>query len=255
MIPLTFHFAFYRGVNNWQWRDIHTLCLKSCLRNSGATRIIVHYDRDGDGVSWDQARALPLVEWRQVTFNSVINCHDVTDQCAITELYKLQTLWEEGGFFCDLDFVFLRAFDTLRDTRDLIGTQCKQKQKLALAIMGSCPGSPFIQEFLDLYRATWVPGKKFTDSPDIWNMAQRHQVTFLNRPAFYPVAMTNRTFWTGGAVCLRNSYAVHLWHSQRLLLTSGDLRLTVLKPVIEAVVDDLPTGTARALPPVILTFD
>ena len=255
MIPLTFHFVFYRGVNNWAWRDLHTLCLKSCQKLSGATGIIVHYDRDGEGVAWEAARALGQIEWRQRNFETIINGHTVTDQYAISEYNRLQILWEEGGFCCDLDFVFLKAFDTLRDTRDLIGTQCKQKQKLAFAIMASVPGSPFIQEFLEFYRATWTPGRKFTDTPDVWNMAQRHQVTFLNRPVFYPVAMTNRTFWTGGAVCLRNSYAVHLWFSLRPLLTSGDLRLTVLKHVVEAVIDDLPTGTARALPPVMLTFD
>lgn len=241
MIPLTFHFAFYRGATDWRWRDIHTLCLKSCQQHSGAAKIVVHYDRDDNGPDWDVARALGNIEWRQVNFPT---SPDTTDQYILCDLYRLRTLWEEGGFFCDLDFVFLKSFEKFRDATAVIGTQCKQKQRLSYAIVGSMPGSAFVRACLDEYH---------TSNP--WDLVQRHPVTVLGRPAFYPVAYSNTSFWRGGNVCLKNAHAIHLWAKQNPALTVTDLRKTVLSHSVESILGDRPRGVAQLLPGILLSFD
>ena len=255
---MTFHFAFYRGMTDWRWRDFHTLCLKSCQKLSGATRIVVHYDREDSGPLWDAARAIGGIEWRQSTFAATINGHPVHDQRLLCDVYRLQTLWEEGGFFCDLDFVFLKSFEKIRDAQAIIGTQCKQKKKLACGLMGCVPGAAFIRAYLDAYQ-TWEPDQQkhvWTYANCIpWDLSQKFPVTVLNRPTFYPVAWSNKTFWSGGKTCLKNAYAVHLWETLKPTLTVEDLRKTVLAPVLEQVLDDQPKGIAQLLPGILLTFD
>ncbi len=58
------HFSYYRGMRNYAWTELHTLCLMTCQLNAGADEIVVHYDRDGEGPDWEEARALPGIEWK-----------------------------------------------------------------------------------------------------------------------------------------------------------------------------------------------
>lgn len=258
MIPYTFHFAYYRGTTNWAWRDIHTLCLKSCQHFNPHAKIIVHYDRDGEGEWWEAARCLGHIEWRQSAFKPTINNHPVTDQRLIVDVFRLQTLWEQGGFFADIDFVFLKSFEPLRDNQAIIGTQCKQKQKLACGLMGCVPGSPYIRAYLDSYCA-WDPKQEkhvWTFANCIpWDLSFKFPVTVLSRPAFYPVAWSNKTFWTGAKTCLKNSYCLHLWETLKPTLTIQDLRRTDLNATVEAVMDGQPTGVVQFQSAAILHFD
>jgi len=254
-IPMTFHFTFYRGTKSWRWNDIHTLCLKSCQRYSGATRIVVHYDRTDDGSEWDTARAIGGIEWRQVTFPTTINGHPVGDQRISCDVYRLQTLWEEGGFYCDLDFVFLKSFEKFRDNHAIIGTQCRQKQKLACGLMGCVPGSSFIRAYLDSY-SEWVPADeievcKFANRVP-WELSQRHPVAVVPRSTFYPIAWTNRNFWSGGRAPLKNAHAFHLWQNLKPNVRVDDLRRTALEPYVESVLNEHPTGVVHMLRETIL---
>jgi hypothetical protein len=255
-----FHFTFFRGTKDWRWTDIHTLALKSCLRHSGAERAVVHYDKEDSGAAWDEARAMANVEWRQRTFEASINGHPVTDQRLVHDLHRLRTLWEEGGWYCDLDFVFLKSFEILRHNSAVIGTQCKQKSKLNCALVGAVPGSAFIGAYLakymdwhpDLEKSFWVPANTWP-----WELSQQFhtQCTVLPRPAFYAVAWSNRAFWKGGKTCLRNSYAVHLWETLHPDLTVEDLKKTVLEEHIRSLEADSSSGIARVLPGVTLTWE
>jgi len=258
LIPMVFHFAYYRGTTNWAWRDIHTLCLLTCKRYTGATKIVVHYDREGEGEWWEKARALGGIEWRQSSFTPTIAGHAVTDQRIICDVFRLQTLWEEGGFFCDLDFVFIKSFETFRDAQAVIGTQCPQKRKLACGLMGCVPGSTFIRAYLDSYQ-TWDPTqqKHWWIYANIipWNLSTQFPVMVLKRPTFYPVTWTNKTFWKGEKVSLKNAHAVHLWETLKPNLTVQELRQTILLPYLEEVLDDRPHTVAQFQGEAIIHFD
>ena len=255
---MVFHFTYFRGTTDWRWSDIHTLCLKSCQKMTGATQIVVHYDREDSGVDWDVARALGGIEWRQRNFEAVINGHPVKDQRLIHDTHRLRTLWEEGGWYCDLDFVFLKSFEKLRHNPAVIGTQCKQKSKLNCALIGAVPGAAFIGGYLakyqewspDLEKSFWIPANTWP-----WELSHRYPCEVLPRPAFYPVAWSNKSFWKGGKTCVKNSYAVHLWESMKPTLCVESLRSTVLSSHVEAVSDDRAVSTVNLLPAVTLTFD
>jgi hypothetical protein len=259
-IPMVFHFTYYRGSKDWRWTDIHTLCLKSCQAMTGATKLVVHYDREDSGVDWDAARALANVEWRQREFAASINGHPVTDQRLVHDLHRLRTLWEEGGWYCDLDFVFLKSMEILRHNAAVIGTQCKQKSKLNCALIGAVPGSAFIGAYLekymswtpDLEKTFWIPANNWP-----WELSQKFhtQCTVLPRPAFYAVAWSNKSFWKGGKTCLRNAYALHLWETLRPGMTVEDLRKTVLSDHLRNLDGETQSGVARLLPGVTLVWD
>lgn len=258
MIPLVFHFAYFRGKTNWQWMDFHTLCLQSCLSRANPERIIVHYDREGEGTAWEAARALPI-EWRQVTIADTINGFPVTDQRLWVDVYRLGVLQAEGGFFCDLDFVFLKNFEPLRHHTAIIGTQCKQKKKLACGLMGCVPGSAFIQAYLDAYKE-WSPAEekafwRFANNIP-WDLSLKHEVTVLPRVTFYPMAWSNKTFWTGAVPKLKQAYAIHLWESLHPELSMEVLMKTGLAEEIKRILKQ-PTASVGVITVTsgILSFD
>jgi hypothetical protein len=156
-----------------------------------------------------------------------------------------------------LDFVFLKAFNTLRDADAVIGTQCKQKSKLGCALIGCRPGSAFIKAYLDKYDE-WTPEQQkhiWTYANIIpWELAQRYPVMVLPRPAFYPVAWSNKSFWAGGKTCIKNSYAVHLWETLHPTATVADLRKTVLQAKVEEALGERTNCVVRHLPPIMVSF-
>jgi len=241
MIPFSFHFSFYRGEKKFVWRDIHTLCLRSCKQTTGAQKIIVHYDVSGEGLHWDEAVLIPGIEWRQADFSTTIHGHPVSDQRIICDLYRLHTLEKEGGFFADLDFVFLGSFETLRHNEAIIGTQCKSRKKLACGLMGSIPGAAFIRAYIEAYK-DWTPEeqKKFwkfaNDIP--WTLSEKYSVAVIPRPAFYPWCWSNKKFLQGGPINTKKSVAMHLWESLHPELTVEQLKTTCVGNSIREILGE-----------------
>jgi hypothetical protein len=241
MIPMVFHFAYFRGATDWPWLDFHTLCLKSCQSRSGAEKIIVHYDRDGEGAAWDAAKAIPNIEWRVATTFYELNGHPLTDQRVMVDYYRLQILYNEGGFFCDLDFMFLKNMTALRHSPAVIGTICQQKKKLGCGLMACVPGSEFIKAYIESYK-DWNPAeqKKVWVFASVvpWMLSLKHPVTVLKRSAFYPLAWSNKTFWLGQPINIKNSYCIHLWESGHPHMTVPLLMNTCLAPEIAKVMGE-----------------
>jgi len=258
MIPMVFHFAFIRGATDWPWLDFHTLCLKSCVARCGAARIVVHYDRDGAGADWDAARAIPDIEWRAVAPFYELNGHPLTDQRVMVDYYRLQVLYNEGGFFCDLDFMFLKNFTALRHYPAVIGTICQQKKKLGCGLMGAVPGSDFIKAYIESYK-DWNPAeqKKVWVFASVipWQLSLTHPVMVLKRSAFYPLAWSNKTFWLGQAINMRDSYCVHLWESGHPQMTVPLLMKTCIAPEISKVLGEPMVPSIVQVRSGLLSFD
>jgi hypothetical protein len=241
MIPMVFHFAFFRGATNWPWLDFHTLCLKSCQVRSGAEKIIVHYDLEGEGEAWEAAKAIPNIEWRVASTFYELNGHPLTDQRVMVDYYRLQVLYNEGGFFCDLDFMFLKNMTALRHSPAVIGTICQQKKKLGCGLMACVPGSEFIKAYIESYK-DWNPAeqKKVWVFASVvpWLLSLKHPVTVLKRSAFYPLAWSNKTFWLGQPINIKNSYCIHLWESGHPHMTVPLLMNTCLASEIAKVMGE-----------------
>ena len=252
MIPMLFHFAYLGG----DWQDYHTLCLKSCKTRSGATRVVVHYDREGSGAAWEAAKAIQGIEWRQVTIEWSINGHSVSDLHSMTDYYRLQVLLAEGGFFCDLDFVFLKEFNALRHYPAVIGVQCKQKMKLSCGLLGAIPDSTFIKAYIESYK-DWTPEEKTVTFANVvpWRLSQEYPVQVIPRSAFYPVAWSNKTFWQGQPVPLKNSYAIHLWEALHPDLSVDMLKRTCLSADIAKITGEPSKPAVVQVREGLLSFD
>lgn len=236
MIPNVFHFSFFRGPKMFAWRDIHTLCLQTCKNNAGADRIVVHYDIPGEGPAWEEAKSMTCVEWRQVEPDWKVNGHQVTDQRIFCDVYRLKTLLAEGGFYCDLDFLFFKSFYDLRRYRAVIGTQCKAKCKLACGLMGAQPNAEFIEAYLEMYNQ-WTPEQEkqwWTYANSIpWNLAYIYPVTVLDRSVFYPWAWSDKKFLKGAKIRFEQSLAIHLWEHLHPTMTVEDLKATCIGELIK----------------------
>lgn len=256
MIPLIFHFAYFRGKTNWEWRDFHTVCLQTCKGRATPEKIVVHYDRDGEDPDWEAAKDIPGIEWRKVVPSPCINGFPVSDQRLWCDVYRLDVLIREGGFFCDLDFVFLKSFQELSHNVAVIGTQCSQKKKLACGLIASVPGGSFVKAYKEAYDA-WTPkeAKKFWTYANVvpWELSFKHPITVLKRNAFYPVAWSNKTFWNGESFLFESSYAVHLWETLHPELCVPQLMETCLGPTIQSICD--PKPVVGKLPGGSVSFD
>jgi len=208
MIPMVFRFCYYREN---AFTDVHLLCLRSCQQFTNAHRVVVHYNGNGEGPHWDTARALPGVEW----------IHDAEEGLD----FRLRTLEREGGFFAELDFVFLKSFEALRHHKAVIGIQSLDKQKLCSALIGAVPGCAFIKACIG------------ASEDELWNIAKTQDVHVVRRPVFYPLCWSNRTFFKGKQISLKNSVAIHLWEPLHPDLTVEALGRTVLGPVIKEIID------------------
>jgi hypothetical protein len=222
-----------------------------------AQRIIVHYDRADEGDQWEIATSIPGIEWRKADFSTTINGHPVTDQRIICDMYRLNTLNAEGGFFCDLDFVFLKSFETIRHHEAVIGTQCKAKQKLCCALMGCVPGSAFIRAYIDAY-TEWTPAEQKTfwnyANSVPWELAKTQPVHVLPRTTLYPLCWSNKTFFRGETINIKNSLCMHLWETLNPTLTVADLQKTILRPVIEELTGQPAQTPVLILPGRLLSF-
>lgn len=240
-IPDTIHFTYFRGPKNWAWRDIHTLCLLSAVRNA-QLKPVVHYDREGEGYWWETARKIPGVTWRPALYFGTVNGHAVSDQRLPHDYFRLKRLEEEGGVYSDLDFIFLKDMRPLLQNEVFIGTQNTEKKKLACGLIGAVPGAAFVREYRRVYD-NWKPEheRKFWQFANSipWDLSLTHPCTVLPRRAFYPWPWSNKTFLKGQELNLGKSYAIHLWESLHPDLTTEDLASVAVSPWVRPLMAEL----------------
>lgn len=235
----------------WKWRDIHTVALITAHEFGKFEKLVVHEDTPGEGPWYEYARLLPYVEWRRTTFPDHINDFPVQDQRILADVHRLQVLITEGGFYADLDFVFLQSFAPLLQHAAVIGTQNTQKKKLNCALLGSTPGHDFFINYLQAYE-NWTP----TDEKKFWSFAntvpyqlsREVPITVLPVQAFYPVAWSNDSFFAGHPHNLKDAYACHLWESLHPHLCADKLLSTAANPQVKhalEIVDALITKKCK----------
>lgn len=255
-IPNVCHFSYFRGPTMWKWRDVHTVALITAHEFGKFEKLVVHEDTPGEGTWYEYARQLPYVEWRRTTFPTHINEHPVKDQRILADLHRLQVLITEGGFYADLDFVFLAPMTDLLKHDAVIGVQNQQKKKLNCAMLGSAPAHDFFIHYLDAYDS-WTPTdeKKFWSFANTvpWRLSEEIPITVLPTQAFYPVAWSNESFFNGIPHNLSNAYACHLWETLHPALTADKLLKTSVAPQVKhalEVVDSMIASKSK-----ILTFE
>ena len=256
MIPLHFHFNYLQGTGNFPWRELYTLSLISCHEMTSAVKIVVHYDKPGDGPHWNEAFALPYVEWKLVTPIDVINGHKVSDCRVLSDYLRLKILLEEGGFHSDLNFIFIRNFELLRHNTAVIGEQLPRTHKLNNSLLGAVPNCLFIKAYLSHYDCHWTPKelKKIHNFRRVIpsNLSTRYTITVLPKKNLYPIACSTKSFFEEAQVCLKDSYAVCLWN--RLDITKEKLTKSVIAKNIRIIFEGYSSKIQLGLD-VMLRFD
>jgi hypothetical protein len=76
-----------------------------------------------------------------------------------------------------------------------------------------------------------------------WNLSKEYAVYVLPRMTFYPVAWSNKSFWTGAVPKLKNSYAIHLWETLHPELNMEVLSKTGLGEEIRRILNHPPISS------------
>jgi hypothetical protein len=124
--------------------------------------------------------------------------------------------------------------------------------------MGCVPGSAFMRAYLDAYK-DWTPKeqqKVWTFANIIpWKLSLEHPVCVLPRVVFYPVAWSNKSFWTGAVPKLKNAFALHLWETLHPELSMETLGKTGLAAEIQRILQPAAKESAVSFRSGILSFD
>lgn len=204
MIPYIIRFMYHSK----KWIELYTLSLKSCLFHCNPVKVIVYYEHEGTGPAWEEARTLENVEFKQVEVK------DVGDPETSNDLFKLKTLYDEGGFFLSLNFIFIKSFEFLKNFKSCIAIQCKSKKKVSYLCIGSEPQSAFIKDILKSYD-DWTPLEKHNyvkyANFQPWEIAVKHCVYMIPRPIMFPWCASNKIFFLGLNIGLKQSLAIYIW--------------------------------------------
>jgi hypothetical protein len=123
--------------------------------------------------------------------------------------------------------------------------------------MGAVPGATFIQAYREAYKY-WTPSeqKKFWNFANIipYTLSKLHPITVLPRKIFYPLAWSNKTFWAGKPVCLKDSVAIHLWNHLNPDMSKASLMKSGLADVITEIYNGIPP-TVSCAPGKTLSFE
>ncbi len=129
----------------------------------------------------------------------------------LSDLMRLEVVYQQGGFYVDSDIVLLRSVDSLRQSPFVVGTE--DGYLLTNAFFGAVPQSPVLADLideLDQNEVDWkVPGD-MTTGPRFFlrELKWRADVDVLPRETFYPYFPSTRPLpprlWT---------YGTHLWVS------------------------------------------
>jgi hypothetical protein len=198
----------------------------------------LYYDKEGSGPAWDEAKSLEYVTFHAITLPTTVNGHSIEDHLEFRiNLFKLETLQAKGGIFCDLEFLFLRSFEYLKQYKAIMSVQCKTKKKLSFACIGAEANSLFIFELLEEYR-NWTPQERnsmrYTHFLP-WHISQKHGVYLIQRPLLFPWCISNRTFFMGPNAGTKKAIAVYMWPSQCKSMTLESLRVSNLSDIIERI--------------------
>lgn len=135
---------------------------------------------------------------------------------------RLWALEREGGVYLDTDVELLRPLDPLLDTGAFLGFQRREEVPgwVNNAVLGACPGHPFLTECLELTTAAWRERREMMLSPHVTTQVLRRHglahygsqrlgdITIHAVEAFYPFSWLE----TYSPTCISaDTWAIHHW--------------------------------------------
>jgi hypothetical protein len=141
MIPTIFHFIYGFNKNDSlkPFPLAYFLAVQSAARINNPQEILFHYQYEPRGQWWDAIK--PLITRNQLTAPKQFMGRPLYHFAHQADVIRLQTLFESGGIYLDLDTICVKPFSELLENRFVIGKELhvpyvpknyRQKIKLAL---------------------------------------------------------------------------------------------------------------------------
>jgi len=159
-IPNVFHFVFGLKRQTEPFHLMYYLCLESCLQVNRPDAVFFHHHFEPYGEWWERIK--PKLQLRHIALERFVADYDYADPriaafryAHMSDFARLRILHDEGGFYADIDTLFLRPVpSSWRSRHFIIGRetvppQANQDGSLCNAWLGSRPGSEFCGIWLD----------------------------------------------------------------------------------------------------------
>lgn len=129
----------------------------------------------------------------------------------VSDVCRLQALYQEGGIYLDTDMMVVRKFDDLLGHQFFIGKE--RKDLISAGIIGSEKNNPLIQTLLHKYANLQFVYHKPIDIPTFLteNLPSHQDITVYSSEYFYPLPykMRGRDYIS---FITEQTFAVHLWN-------------------------------------------
>lgn len=188
MIPPIIHFLWIYNGNHLSER--HILAIRSAVLNT-TCKVVLHTDDH-------EQEPIPGVEIRfrsfekdikGIPFESVQITEGKGNRVAhLSDIYRLDILYEEGGIYSDCDVLWLRNPWEFWNKRIVIGYSNKSYKILTNSVLMSAPG----EEALQTYRK-WLwrmyPTKKYWAPANPYKLwKDNEEVCMIDKYYFYPIS-------------------------------------------------------------------
>lgn len=228
MIPNRWHFVFGLREQAEPFSLLHYLCLRSCLEVNRPELLIVHCLHEPWGMWWERVRPALQIERLHASADvPTVALRDPRDEPFLyaheSDFLRLQILADEGGFYADMDSLFLRPpSPSWRAAPCIMGEECSPLAdqgigSLCNAWIGAQPGSRFIRRWLhempSHYDGSW--SHHSTILP--WRLSRRDPagIKVMPETAFYPFPANReglRSLFEKNHPIPRKANSIHLWH-------------------------------------------
>ena len=183
----------------------------------------------------DEKIQVPGVEIRLRTFETDFNNHKFDKEkdyiANITEITRLEILYNEGGVYSDLDVYWLKHPWHLLHHSCFIGYDNKAYKILCNAVIGAEAGHQALKQYRDWIVSVWPPKKYWGIANPYKLWKDRTDVVMVDKFEFFPVRWTKMNNVTMKHV--EKSTALHLYDSFKLPV--GGEFITLLNNYLNSV--------------------
>lgn len=226
-IPNVFHFVFGLRPQTEPFHLMHYLSLASCLAVAKPDAIHFHYQNEPFGPLWDRIK--PALVLRRVKAAGFVSDYAYEDQriaafsyAHAADFLRLEILIAEGGFYADMDTLFVRPLpDAWADRSCILGRETPPPEaqgagSLCNAWIGARKGSAFLELWLasmrEAFDGSWSNHSTLLPS----RLAQRHPDLAHVEPqsAFFALDWTPdglADLFLRDVALPDDTYSLHLW--------------------------------------------
>ena len=165
MIPNIFHFVFLTDDEHPREFGLHHfMSIISCLTVNKPEKVYIYVNKEPKGYYWyeltETIEEMSIIEVVTVVPPTEIFGIPIIYPAHQSDVLRLQALIEHGGVYADIDTIFLRSYEPLRENHKFVlGAQgVGGREGICPAVIMSEKDSDFAKLWLDGFRHTFMGG-------------------------------------------------------------------------------------------------